>query len=486
MGLSGVRGAVEGPRRDHGRPQPLPQHPQGGAGAAVLWEHGLLPRFEEPVLDLCRGAGRAAVAPWGPWRGPWVGGSSRRGALAAGPLGPWSGVLSLRWLQLCQGHGAKSALRGMSASRPHVRLWDRLPSEPCPGPAESRCWPVAPPRPLCSLQVCGGLLSTRDLRGACWASAWCGPFSADPTPEKSRRAARRRPTEGQEGRRAPHLGRWVWRSLVETAREPVGQSSLPRTLKSEGGWRGRVRRCVRVWGGCRVGARRTGMAGRRGDWPRAGHGCLHCPRAGRCGAPWRTTSGAWGHPPGHGMGFCHGRPETTALQKCGSGFQGTDRKDSCSRAPSMITVVVCGPEPEVTCTDSTEGPCAKQARPMESPCFGALHSETKGSRCGVSGSGRQTGRVRPGPRGCSVVGEGQGVAGGSRGPPVPQMQPGVLPHCGARAALLRGPAVCHPRDFQHWPWAFLQLSWVPSACRGALELGSGSLARGLASDAALP
>lgn len=187
------------------------------------------------MLDLCRGAGRAALAPCGPWRGPWVGGSSRRGALAAGPLGPWSGVLSLRWLQLCQGHGAKSTLPGMSAVCPHVRLWDRLPSEPCLGPAESRCWPEAPPRPLCSLQVCGGLLSTRGLRGRLLGpSAWCGRFSADTAPREVAEGCRRRPTEGQEGRRAPHLGRWVWRSPAETAREPVGQSSFPRTLAT--GW----------------------------------------------------------------------------------------------------------------------------------------------------------------------------------------------------------------------------------------------------------
>lgn len=111
----------------------------------------------------------------------------------------------------------------------------------------------------------------------CWARRPCvltrgsgtgSPLSPAPGPGESQ-CWPAGPTKGQEGRKAPHLGCWVWwRSLVETAGEPMGRSSLPRTLKSEGQWQGRVRRCVRVWGGCLVVAR-TGMTGRRGDWPQA-------------------------------------------------------------------------------------------------------------------------------------------------------------------------------------------------------------------------
>lgn len=179
------------------------------------------------------------------------------------------------------------------------------------------------------------------------------------------------------------------------------------------------------------------------------------------------------------MGFCCGRPETTALQKCGSGFQKTDRKDSCmrSRLPSVIMVVVCGPELELEATrkDSTEGPCAKQARPRESPCFGTLHSETKGNRCSVSVSGRQTGRVRPGPRGCSVEGEGQGVAGGSRGPLVQQMQQGALPPLRSPCCPAEGPGCGSPPGLR-----------VLALCLPAVVLGPLCLQRGLGTGLWLP
>lgn len=223
----------------------------------------------------------------------------------------------------------------------------------------------------------------------------------------------------------PHLGPWQcwglwWSPLVGTACELTGRSSLPRTLKPEGEWGGSDGACT-VPGRTEDGGTEVpvGCTVRTGPWEAphsATDSVLHagprCPvvlGVEGAGDPGGHPRGPGDHPPGHWMSFhstlLGGRPPlTVALQWCGPGFQLAIRTDSrvCPCGPSTIRGVFClwscAPGLKLTCTDSMESPCAKQARPMRLPSLGASHPETKGNRAGVLESGRQTGVVRLGPR----------------------------------------------------------------------------------------